>query len=1033
MMKQWVAEGAKYETHWSYSKPVKPALPSDVTAQSPVDAFLLSRLLKEGLKPAPAADPHVLIRRVSLDLTGLPPTAEEVSQFVNEKNPDAYAKLVDRLLAKPAFGEHWARMWLDLARYADSAGYADDPPRTIWGYRDWVIRAFNENMPFDQFTIEQLAGDQLENPTTDQLVATGFHRNTQTNNEGGTNDEEFRNVAVVDRVNTTMATWMGTTMACAQCHTHKYDPITHEEYFKMFAILNQSEDADRRNESPTVPVFTAEQRANKIEATVRIAELEKSLVAPSVENLQALAKWEIGLKEADKVWMPVTLEGEASSGATFERLEEDGSLLVSGKSATTDTYNLRGITGARGFNAVRIDVLSDDRLGETKGPGRNGNFVLNEIELVAGADSKSKRGRFVRIDLPGKGKIINIAEVQVFSGSENIATKGKASQTGQFADAAAGRAIDGETDGDYNKGSVAHTAVEKDDPFWEVDLGAEQDISRIVIWNRTDGTVQNRLDGFKLSLLDINRNSIWTETYKQAPKRELEASLDGGQRAVFASASSSYEREKFGVAQAIDGNAGKDSGWAIGAQSGRDHYAIFNLESPLLGGGMLQFTLKQSYPDHAIGRLRISVGSGPRRALPHVIADIIAVPTATRTPEQTAVLLDHFAAINPATAEARGELLQLKKSLVDLKPVTTVPILRDLAAGKGRKTHIQLRGSYLAKGDEVTPGLPAVFMQGDEGATMNRMTLAEWLVDGDNPLTARVTANRLWEKIFGIGIVPTSEDFGSQGERPTHPELLDWLAVEFVESGWDVKAFLKLLVTSAAYRQDSNLSDALGERDPDNRLLARGPRFRLSAEMVRDQALSVSGLLSSKMFGAPVRPPQPSLGIKAAFGGGIDWKTSDGEDKFRRGLYTNWRRSNPYPSMATFDAPSREVCTVRRDRTNTPLQALVTLNDPVYVEAAQSLARRMHAAATEGNSEQAGIEHGFQLCLARPGKPAEISRLVALFKLAHAEYKNDPVMAKAMATEPIGAAAEGVDHAELAALAIVGNVLLNLDEFLMKR
>jgi hypothetical protein len=1038
LFKQWIKEGANYETHWSYVKPSRPEVPalanSKIKKGNAIDAFLELKRQAKGLNVSPEADRHTLIRRLSLDLTGLPPNIEEVERFVADKSPAAYSELVDRMLAKPSFGEHWARMWLDLARYADSSGYADDPSRTIWAYRDYVIRTFNENKPFDQFTIEQIAGDLLEAPTNGQLVATAFHRNTQTNNEGGTNDEEFRNVAVVDRVNTTMATWMGTTMACAQCHTHKYDPITHEEYFKMFAILNQTQDADRRDESPTIPVLSGAQVQEQEQLKARIRELEDSLSAPSRKNREALAKWEAGLTARDKQWQLLDdISVKATSGATFTRLD-DGSYLVSGKSASTDTYTIKGTARSETVTAIRIDALSHESLSHWKGPGRKGNFVLNEVELTSQANSPSKAGRFVRIDLPGNGKIINIAEVQVFSGNENVALKGKASQAGTYADAVAGRAIDGNTNGNYQAGSVAHTALNKLDPFWEVDLGGQRDITRIVIWNRTDGAIQNRLDGFKLSLLDEKRGTVWTQTHKKAPQRDKEISLGGGQQAVFSHATSSFDQDKFGVSLAIDGDAGGHSGWALAPQLGKDHHAILELASPL-PGGKLQFTLKQTYEEHAIGRFRISVSHAttPHRALPHTLAAIIAIPREKRSEEQTAALLNHFAELNPETAKTSKELTTLRRQIAALKPATTVPIMRELAEEKNRKTNIQLRGNYLDKGKEVTKGFPAIFHQPENTGKMDRLTLAKWLVAGDNPLTARVMANRLWEMIFGIGIVPTSEEFGSQGEIPTHPALLDWLAVEFMESGWDMKAFLKLLVSSAAYRQDSRVKAQGLEKDPDNRLLSRGPRFRLSAEMIRDQALAVSGLLSAKMYGAPVRPPQPSLGIKAAFGGGIDWATSKGEDKFRRGLYTTWRRSNPYPSMATFDAPNRETCTVRRNRTNTPLQALVTLNDPVYIEAAQALARRMYASAREAKSAATGIAHGFKICLSRPGSEPELERLVKLFNNAHSHYKKDATAATMMATQPIGAPPAGADHAQLAALTVVGNVLLNLDEFLMKR
>lgn len=1038
LFKQWIKEGANYEKHWSYVKPARPEVPqldtSRIQSGNAIDSFLEIKRQQNGLDVSPEADRHTLIRRLSLDLTGLPPSIAEVDQFVADDSPKAYSALIDRMLAKPSFGEHWARMWLDLARYADSSGYADDPSRTIWAYRDYVIRAFNENKPFDQFTMEQIAGDLIEEPTTDQLVATAFHRNTQTNNEGGTNDEEFRNVAVVDRVNTTMATWMGTTMACAQCHTHKYDPITHEEYFKMFAILNQTQDADRRDESPTIPVLSEAQLQEQEQLNTRIRELEKSLIAPSRKNMEALAKWEAGLTARDQQWQQLDeVSVKATSGATFTRLD-DGSYLVSGKAAPTDTYTIQGISRQKAITAVRIDAMEHETLSHWKGPGRKGNFVLNEIELSSHANVTSKSGRFVRIDLPGKAKIINIAEVEVFSGNENVALKGKASQDGTYAAAIAARAIDGKTNGDYNAGSVAHTAVGRDNPFWEVDLGTKHDITRIVIWNRTDGSTQNRLDGFKLSLLDEKRGTVWTQTHKKAPQRDKEISLSGSQQAVFSYATSSFDQDKFGVSLAIDGDASGHSGWAVAPQLGKNHHAIFELASPL-PGGKLQFTLKQTYGDHAIGRFRISFSHAttPHRALPHSLAEIIAIPHANRSEDQTATLLNHFAELNPETAKTSQELTTIRRKIAAMKPATTVPVMRELGEGKTRKTSIQLRGNYLDKGKEVTQGFPAIFHQPKDTKNIDRMTLAKWLIDEDNPLTARVMANRLWEMIFGIGIVPTSEEFGSQGEMPTHPELLDWLAVEFMESDWDMKAFLKLLVSSAAYRQDSTVNEQNMEKDPDNRLLSRGPRFRLSAEMIRDQALSVSGLLSTKMYGAPVRPPQPNLGIKAAFGGGIDWATSKGEDKFRRGLYTTWRRSNPYPSMATFDAPNRETCTVSRSRTNTPLQALVTLNDPVYIEAAQALARRMYTSASREKSVESGIAHGFRICLSRPGSAPELERLVKLFNNALSHYKQDKTAATIMASQPIGAPPADADHAQLAALTVVGNVLLNLDEFLMKR
>ena len=891
LFKQWIKEGANYELHWSYAKPVNPEVPKvdsqSWKVRSVIDAFVLDRLKKEGLSPRKEADRHTLIRRVSLDLNGLPPTKEEVEVFLADKRADAYEKLVERLLAKPAFGEHWARTWLDLARYADSAGYADDPGRTIWAFRDWVIRAMNANMPFDQFTIEQIAGDLLPNPTEDQLIATAFHRNTKTNNEGGTSDEEFRNAAVVDRVNTTMATWMGTTAACAQCHTHKYDPITHAEYFQMFAIFNQSEDADRRNEAPIIQVMGDERSDQSAELKKQIAALEKGASSSNAPDAKALVQWEAELKNKSAKWQVLKpRKMTASSGATLKS-GSDGSISASGKEGETDDYTIVASGELQKITAIKIEALADEKLG-SKGPGRRGNFVINEVELTSG---KTK--------------------------------------------------------------------------------------------------------------------------------------------AVFANASSTYDQSKFGANAAIDGNSGKDSGWAVAGSLGKDHHLVVELEKPIEGKD-LTLKLLQRYPNHALGLFRISVTdeSSPPPAVPSGLVEVLKKQPAQRSDAEKKSVLDFFAKTNPEALADSKKLAGLKKQLAALKPLTTVPVMRDLPTAKHRKTHIQLRGSYQSLGEEVSAGVPEVFGALPEGMSPDRLAMAKWLVHENNPLTARVVVNRFWENLFGVGIVLTSEEFGSQGERPSHPELLDWLALEFMKEGWDVKKLLKLLVTSSAYRQNSHVTDEMAARDPDNRLIARGPRVRLSAEMIRDQALAVSGLLSSKMYGQPVRPPQPNLGLKAAFGGGTDWKTSAGEDKFRRGLYTSWRRSSPYPSMATFGAPNREVCTVRRGSTNTPLQALVTLNDPVFIEAAQALARRM--SAQEGDLA-AQIEFGFQLTLSRPPTKIETTRLISLYDATRVRYSADTKLAQEMATNPIGPLPKGANAADLATLTVVANVLLNLDETLMKR
>lgn len=741
LLRHWVATGAKYAEHWAYVKPNRPELPkvSDKAwIRNAVDNFILARLDRENLKPSAAADRYTLIRRVSLDLTGLPTTPEEADAFVNDTRPDAYERMVDDLLSRKSFGEHWARMWLDLARYADSAGYADDPPRNIWAFRDYVIRSFNANKRFDQFTIEQIAGDLLPDPNDEDLVATAFHRNTMTNNEGGTDDEEFRNAAIVDRVNTTMAVWMGTSMACAQCHHHKYDPLSQKEYFQLFAILNNTEDADRSDEAPLQKLYSAAQKEQLARARSELSSLDKLFETPTAELDAAQDRWE-----------------------------------------RTFPWN---VTWQRALGTCA--------------------YPLTQAEADA-----------------------------------------------QHA-------------------------------------------------NPSDSEL-------KLLLLDSARRS---------------------------------ETERATLGEWFRRNAYSEF------QPHRDRY----------------YALQQE-----------------------------------------------IAAVTP----------------------NTVPVMRELRGEKRRATHVQLRGNFQALGEAVQEAVPAVFHPLPKDVPPDRLALARWLVDENNPLTARVIVNRFWEQIFGTGIVRTSEDFGSQGDLPTHPELLDWLATQFMASGWDVKALLKVLVTSSTYCQTSKVTADLLERDPDNLLLGRGPRFRLTAEEVRDQALCVSGLLSQKMYGPPVRPPQPSLGLTAAFGGSLDWKTSDGADRYRRAVYVEWRRTNPYPSLQTFDAPNREVCALRRPRSNTPLQALVTLNDPVFVEAAQALGRRM--ALVRGTPAEK-VMYGFRLCLTRRPRERELKTLLDLYGKALAKLGEQPEQAEYMATEPIGPVPSDEDTPTLAALSVVGNVLLNLDELLMK-
>jgi hypothetical protein len=875
-LRQWIAAGAEYERHWSFVPPQRPTIPdassirdnSRGLSQNSIDRFVRARLQQEGLQPSLEADRATLLRRVSLDLTGLPPTLEQADTFLADTAPDAYERLVDRLLASAAYGERWARVWLDLARYADSAGYADDPPRVIWEYRDWVIDALNANMPFDQFTIAQLAGDLLDDPTEEQLIATAFHRNTMTNSEGGTDDEEFRSAAIVDRVNTTLQVWMGLTIGCAQCHTHKYDPISQTDYYRVYAILNQTEDADRRDETPVLSRFTQQQEVERAALTAELETLKSELAL-----LQPLPQ----LSDPPDVSPP-------------------DSSLTPGEEPPATTAEQPSETPA--------------------------------VDPAAGPHT----ARFVRIELPGDNRMLSLAEVQVFAGGENIAPKGKATQSSTAFDGPASLAIDGNTDGHYfDAKSTTHTGTEAD-PWWEVDLGSQPTLEKVAIWNRTDSAgIGARLNGVRILLLDADRLPRWIHEVATAPQ--------------------------------------VDASFAI-----------------------------------------------PR--------SVEALTDADR-----ALLARYRTANSPEVQRLLKRIGQTEKRLAAIKPIAT-PILRELPEDQRRATHVQVRGNFLDLGPEVEPGVLSQFHPLGETERIDRRALADWLLAEDNPLTARVLVNRHWEQLFGIGLVDTSEDFGLQGNLPSHPELLDWLAVEFRESGWDLKHLVRLIVTSATYRQTSSASAEQVALDPDNRLLARGPRFRLPAERIRDQALAIGGLLSRKMHGSSVYPRRPNLGLRAAFGGSTDWEMSQGEDARRRGLYTFWQRSLPYPSMDTFDAPSREVCTLRRISTNTPLQALVTLNDPVYVEAAQGLARRVLREAPSDDESRAA--YAFRLCLIRFPSASEQSELLQVLQQARTAFEPDPAAAQKLATDPIGPLPAGLDPSEAAAWTVVGNVLLNLDETLAR-
>ncbi|MBU6301285.1 MAG: DUF1553 domain-containing protein [Verrucomicrobia bacterium] len=1051
ILREWVRQGAEYAAHWAYVVPRSHPLPSVKDAGWPVneiDRFLLARMEKEGLAPTAEADLGTLARRVSLDLTGLPPAWESVESLKKSSPGDGYGAFVDAMLSSPAFGEHWATGWLDLARYADSSGYPSDQPREIWGYRDWVIDAFNGNLPFDRFTVDQIAGDLVPGRKESQLIATAFHRNTMTQNEGGTSDEEFRIAAVVDRVNTTMAVWMGTTMACAQCHTHKYDPITQTEYYRVFAILNQSADADRKDETPLADFFTPAQKRERSEIEARISKLDESFAHPRPEFLAGVGPWEASLA-LRPVWKPARLHSVGFSGEGAVVPEADGRVLVPPSpqpksGASTDV----AVSLEAPVHAVRLEVLADPRL-PGGGPGyAAGNFVLSSVlaDFIP-PSAVPVTARKLRIETTGGDTHpLALAEVEVFSGMENVARRGRATQNGTSpAGAAAQAAIDGQTDGAGATGkAVALTSGEGGLQWWEVELAADQPVDRIVIWKRADKGPGAEQGALRLILIEAGGKVAWEQKTAPVATSALEVSVSGRRRLRFADAFADATQAGFSARDVIKGAVAPDKGWALGGFTGVDRHLTLVL-SELTGepGGVLALRLEQrsQFAGHTLGAFRLGVtgekGLDRVAALTDPVRAALLVGKADRTAAQEALIRDyHVRQVAPGLAWERQELAALRSRLEGIRP-STVPVMTDLPKEQRRVTRVQIRGNWQNLGDEVDPGVPEAFHPLPAGRPVDRLALAEWLVSRDNPLTARVIVNRYWEAIFGVGLVRTSEEFGSQGEAPFHPELLDWLAVDFMEHGWDVKRLLRQMVTSRAYRQDSRSTPRLNETDPENRLLARGPRFRPQGELLRDQALAASGLLSRKIGGPPVRPAAPGMGLSTAFGRSNDWVASEGEDRLRRAVYTEVRRNAPYASFSTFDAPNREVCTIRRNRTNTPLQAFVTLNDPVFVEASQALARKM--AETPGGTADPGaaVRRGFRDCLSRDPSSHEVNTLTTLYRTALAEYGSaeGQGLAAQMAMQPLGPLGAGsrLSVPEAAAWTVVANVILNLDEFLMRR
>jgi len=909
-LEQWIADGAVWPKHWAYaglSAPTVPVLEDSSRVKNPVDAFVLDRLAEEGITPSPEADDITLIRRLFYDLAGLPPTLVQLEKYRGALAADreaGLAQLADDLLASPSFGERWGRHWLDRARYADSDGFEKDNHRPdAWRYRDWVIDAINADMPFDQFTIEQFAGDLLENATPDQVLATAFHRQTLTNTEGGVDKEQWRVAAVMDRVETMGAVWMGLTLTCARCHTHKYDEITHAEYYQLYSYLNNGDETGARvRESDEAWARYETALAAHVEDSTS---LDAKVAVARGELNGRIGEWEERLGQwlaaanatpaAAPGLVPLKVEGFAASKGVQFSLEEDLSVLVGGENPPAATYTVTAQLPAGTISGLRLEVLPDPILGE-QGPGRSkhGNFVLNRVEL---------------------------------------SIKGYPRNPIRFGDAAT----------DYAQGGWAVTG-----------------------------------------LLDDNAR------------------------------------------------AGKDgTGWAVGGGIGKPHHADIGFAEPVEVTEPTEFTLQlvQNYGEqHTIGRFRLSAMTTPTSLVaPKPVRLALAMPADQRTPDMRTTILAHVERLDGKT----WPLLAQQSAHAAKRPVAPemeVRVLTERTSDR-RKTHIFKRGEFKEPLDEVQPAtlsvLPAIRHRGEQG---DRLDLARWLVGGENPLPPRVIANDVWAQLFGTGLVPTPDDFGVRGDRPSHPELLEWLAGELIRNGWSRKSLIRTIVLSSTYRQTSDHRPDLIDRDPKNTLLARQNRFRVEAEIIRDLSLAASGLLSGKVGGPSVFPPIPAGVADVNYNSAFKWNLSQGEDRYRRGLYTYFKRTAPHPGLMTFDCPDSNVTTLQRARSNTPLAALITLNSESFVETAQALARRVLSEKSSAD-DAARIEHAFRLCLSRDPAPAERDRLTSLLEDSRAWYRDRATEAAELAGEKLPA---GLSANEAAAWTSTVRVLLNLDEFLTR-
>ncbi len=1321
-LESWIAQGADWPEHWAFQAPVRPALPEagEGWAANALDRFVHRRLSAEQLEPAPEASREALIRRLTFDLTGLPPTVDEIDAFVKDESPEAYEKLVDRLLASPAFGERQAQEWLDVARYADTNGYQSDGERSAWKWREWVIEAFNRNMPFDQFTVEQLAGDLLPDATLDQKIATGFNRNHATNSEAGDEPDEYRTNYVIDRLDTTATAFLGLTLACAQCHDHKFDPLSQKDFYRFYGYFNQVKERDNRfsfagtgrNSAPSMRVPNPDQAPHESLLDARIEELKERLKNDDLYSDAAQQGWEKSILESvgeDVAWKTLEPIGMMAENGSILRLQDDGSILATGEAPVRDVYELAFKPGRGKIAALKIEAIPDPSQPEgASGRGRHGRFILSGLKIRlsslsesadpplmwlarAEADLSQERPENATIDAitPGgiEGAIIisddeksgpqsfgrdfrvrgwSIAGDERFREHEAIlvpletlaineasvlrvtieqksrpfksllgrfrisytedervrapllpAVTKEWSAVGPFPaeDAAAAHKSDFEPEkrlkegmdlrAEYEKPVVAKktdpkakgasgksgsaasgaggkpggapaTGKKPGAPAPKKPEAAQPEPAKTPTAAASQpktpktpgktGAEGEKKPGGKPPVAGKDKTPALPEGGKPAagesapspsapsagkgatkPEKPAKPLAAAPEEAPKPSARPRRPPPKLAWKQQRDWRDGREIrledgnvAWYLTRKihSTKARTVVMNFDGPdgvkAWLNGELIFEAAPKPKEAAASRgsssgfsrfrrpsrdeereIRVGLREGESELVVKVV--FAASPTSSRgrrgsTPTANAEGAEAMVPPEAAAAmaarsrddqprgrfnfdfEAQGpdvvsyEVIRALRELADAPVARTVskpsgdeidaeearrgelrtrirkhyrenhdtvgqiikaeiaelesekrglarrmpetPVMEDLEPDKMRETHVFIRGDFRHKGEKVEPGVPGILHPLDEKLPKNRLGLARWIVDPRNPLLARVTVNRLWQQYFGKGLVATPNDFGKRSETPSHPELLDWLAVEFVESGWDLKKLHKLVVMSATYRQDAKIDPAKLERDPDNRLLARGPRQRMSAEMIRDNALAASGLLVAKLGGPSVRPYQPTA-VSNAVARGRRYRKDSGEDQYRRGLYVFWSRGTPYPSMITFDAAKREICSVQEARTTTPLQALVLLNDPVYVEAARKLGERL-LGSEGGQDDAARIARGFRLCTGRAPTAKETGILAGLLAEQRRHFKAAPDAAKKLLAVGDSKVKEGLEPAEVAAWTTVAATILNLDAAIHK-